>query len=78
MTVGTNECKHDAAWLLDAIERDSEAIASLLQTCGSSSEFGPEQQREFGKLLRHRRQLMTRLETLRGAARLKGSRSTNR
>jgi hypothetical protein len=65
MTVGTYECKHDAEWLLDAIETDSEAIVRLLQACGSSSELGPEQQRQFGKLLRHRRQLITRLEYLR-------------
>lgn len=70
MTVGTNESKHDAGWLLDAIEKDSEAIARLLQTCGSSREFGPEEQRQFERLLRHRRKLVTKLENLRCAAQL--------
>jgi hypothetical protein len=51
--------------LLDAIERDSVAIARLLETCGSSQNFGPAEQYQFGRLLRHRRELLARLEGLR-------------
>ncbi len=50
--------------IIDALEEDSVAITRLLQTCGSSRDFGPEQQRQFEKLLWHRRQLIAKLEKL--------------
>lgn len=53
--------------LLAAIENDCEAIARLLQTCGSSRNFGVEQRHQLERLLRHRRQLMNRLENFRKA-----------
>jgi hypothetical protein len=57
----------EAEPLMDAVEEDCVAIARLLQACGSSRNFGPEQRREFEKLLHHRRQLIERLERLRCA-----------
>lgn len=55
----------DAGQLLAAIESDSEAIAQLLRSCGSSQHFGPERQLQFERLLRHRRLLIAKLESLR-------------
>jgi len=55
----------NAGELLTAIESDSEAIARLLQGCGSSKDFGPEQRDQFETLLRHQRQLIAKLEGLR-------------
>lgn len=57
--------EHDPYSLLEEIESDSESIARLLQACGSSRNFGPTEQLRFEKLMRHRRQLMIRLEGLR-------------
>lgn len=50
-----------------AIEEYSAAIARLLQTCGSSRNFGEEQMREFQRLFRSRRRLILRLERLQRA-----------
>lgn len=58
-----------AQQLIEAIEIDCEAIARLLQDCGSSRNFGLEQQRQFAELLRHRQQLTERLESLRKGGR---------
>lgn len=51
--------------LLEAIERDSESLARLLQACGSSRNFGPKARQEFETLLRHRHHLLAKLENLR-------------
>lgn len=59
-----NGHRHDAQRLINAIESDSEAIAGLLRACGSSRDFGPEQQRQFEQLLRRRRKLVARLQQL--------------
>jgi hypothetical protein len=55
----------EAARLLDEMERYSEAIAQFLQNCGSSRNFGPEQRRQFEKLMGQRRKLLANLERLR-------------
>lgn len=65
MTNGKDR-REEAETLLDAIERDSEAIARLMRSCGSSRNFGVEQQRQFAKLVQHRRHLIGKLEGLRG------------
>jgi hypothetical protein len=59
---------HDMA-LLDAIERHSESMARLLEACGSSRNFGPEERRQFERLLKRRRLLIARLEDLRSSGR---------
>jgi hypothetical protein len=41
MMNGKNDYEYDAHRLLETIESASEAIARLLQTCGSSRNFGP-------------------------------------
>lgn len=51
--------------LIEAIESDCEAVARLLQSCGSSRNFGFEQRQQFEGLLKHRRQLIANLEGLR-------------
>jgi hypothetical protein len=53
--------------LIEAAERASEAIARILQDCGSSCHFGPDERRQFERLLRHRRLLVARLDRLRVA-----------
>lgn len=73
MTARRSQCEQETGGLLDRIEKGSEAIARLLQTCGSSSDFGPVQQRQFEKLLRYQRQLITRLEFLRARERPRAS-----
>jgi hypothetical protein len=72
MTARRSQCEQETGGLLDRIEKGSEAIARLLQTCGSSSDFGPVQQRQFEKLLRYR-QLITRLEFSRARERPRAS-----
>jgi hypothetical protein len=56
---------HRASGLLASIENDCEAMARLLHSYGSSRHFGPEEQRQFLKLLQHGRRLLANLEILR-------------
>jgi hypothetical protein len=65
MTTESNVHHHQAAGLLDAIERESEALARLFETCGASRDFAPAERHQFQQLLRRRSQLITRLEELR-------------
>lgn len=55
--------------LAEAIEEDSRAIAALLQACGPSRAFVPQQACLFEELLNHREQLLMLLQSLRGSLR---------
>jgi hypothetical protein len=55
--------------LSEAIEEDSRAIAALLQACGPSRAFAPQQACLFEELLNHREQLLVLLAALRGRVR---------
>jgi hypothetical protein len=66
MNADKNGLKQQARALAEAIEVDNETIAKLLRSCGSSQQFGPEQQHQFEKLMKRRRQLITKLQGLRG------------
>jgi hypothetical protein len=61
--------EQEAKQLDQAIEVDSAAIARLLQSCGSSRDFGLKELREFEKLILHRRRLIARLDRLRATIR---------
>jgi hypothetical protein len=65
MTDEKNWREHDTSLLLDGIEKDSEAFARSPQSCRPSSNFGPNEQRCFASLIRHRRHLIAKLERLR-------------
>jgi hypothetical protein len=72
-----NDYQYDAHRLLETIESASEAIARLLQTCGSSRNFGSNERHQFERLLRHRRELIAKLETLRRSPAQTGRRTTS-
>jgi hypothetical protein len=63
------ERQRDIFRLTEAIEADSKAIARLLQACGPSKTFEPEQAILFEGLISHRKQLLIQLQALRGHVR---------
>jgi hypothetical protein len=69
MTTHFNVRHYPVAGLLDAIEKDSEALARLFETCGSRRNFGPVERHRFERLLRHRSRLIAKLEGLRSPRR---------